>query len=1300
MRTSLQSLLTRVMLGALLLASSVVALASPAAAQLTGTKNIPGDYATLAAAITDLNAQGVGAGGVTLNLLAGNPETAPAGGYVIGGAGSLVLTTSSATNPIVILGNGNTITASAALTAGALNDALFKLVGADWVTISTFTLQENAANVTTTPATNNMTEWGVALLHASATDGAQNNTIQFNVISLNSAYTNTWGVYANNRHSATAVTTTEDVTNNTTGPNSNNTLNQNTISNVKMGIAFIGTSAAANQDVGNVLIGNTLTGWGGAAAASSYVSNSGTSYGIFMNHQVGENVSGNSLTSAAVSGTSVTFRGIFKDYTVTAPTGTFTSSIVNNNVTMTSGFLSGTFEAIRSQGMTALATATLNISNNTVLNCAVTGAASSSAIVGVVNSSAPGTLNMNGNVVQGNTSTATTGGFTGVSNTGAVVTAVSLSNNQIGNALGGAITFSAATSGAVLGVSSSGGAATATTTMTGNDVRGITHSVAGSSAHTYVINSAATLSQNISNNTFTNLNVNTTGSVTFISNSVTAPAGGSKTINGNSIVTAFNKGGAGGTVTLYADNASSVAGVTVSNANNNFSNITVTGATTIAGWSNTDGGQPTKTIQGNTFSNWVGGTSAVTAMNINFGTTATSTVTQNVISGITSGGAITGIVFGSSIGTLNASQNTITGLASTGAAAVQGITSASTTANLFKNKIGDLSGSNASTTVNGLLVSAGTTVSVANNLIGDLRATAATATTDAIRGISLTSTTATSNLNISFNTIWLNASSTGANFSTSGIFHTTSATATTAALNMRDNIVVNLSTPAGTGIASAYRRSSTTLTNYGSTSNNNLFYAGAPAANRVVFYDGTNSDQTLGAFKTRVTPREAQSVTENPAFLSTAAGNANFLHVDPAVATQIESGGTPVAGITDDFDGQVRNATTPDIGADEGTFPLADFAAPAIAYTAIANTTPVGTLAFGGVTVTDGSGVNGTLGTRPRVYYKKSTNANALADNTNATDGWKYVEANGATSPFDFTIDHALLFGGAGVSAGDVIQYFVVAQDLATTPNVGLNSGTFAAAPTSVALTGAAFPIGGTIRQYNVVDVPLNGDYTVGVSLFNAVTGKHVSFEPRVAKVTRESMEPEVQAPANGPKPATEMNLASLLTWKKVTREVDQTTWVAMENGREYTGELYAKRSQDSKLPAQVMAGVYATITAAVNDLNLRGVSGPVRFLLTDATYPTETFPITVNVSGPAPTAVNTVTIKPNTGVTSTVSGASASGPIFKIFGTNPDDREHQHHEPERRGVRIQRHHADRGRRAEALRRPQRCADELGRRDR
>ena len=132
------------------------------AVPLTGTKNIPGDYATLSLAITDLNTQGVGAGGVIINLLSGNPETAPSGGYVIGGVGSLVLTTTSALNPVIVTGNGNTITAASNQTAGRLSDGIFKLIGADFITVSGFIMTENAANTITADGTNNMTEWGVA----------------------------------------------------------------------------------------------------------------------------------------------------------------------------------------------------------------------------------------------------------------------------------------------------------------------------------------------------------------------------------------------------------------------------------------------------------------------------------------------------------------------------------------------------------------------------------------------------------------------------------------------------------------------------------------------------------------------------------------------------------------------------------------------------------------------------------------------------------------------------------------------------------------------------------------------------------------------------------------------------------------------------------------------------------------------------------------------------------------------------------------------------------------------------------
>jgi hypothetical protein len=845
----------------LLTAVLTVLLAQTATAQLTGIKNIPGDYATLDAAITDLNAQGVGAGGVTLNLLAGNPQTAPAGGYVVGGAGSLVLTSSSAGNPVLIAGNGNTITANAGLTVGALTDAIFKLVGADWITISGFVMQENPANTVTTPGSNNMTEWGVALLHVSTADGAQNNTIQNNTISLDRTYANTFGIYGNNRHSATSVTVVDDIINNTTGSNSGNRVYGNTISNVNLGIALVGSSTAANMDAGNDVggstpgTGNSIVNWGGAAPASSYVSVSGTSFGILMNHQTADNVSFNTLTSAAVSGTSVTFRGILKDYTAGAPSGTFTSTLNNNTITLSSGFTSGTFEAIRSQGMTALATATININSNNVLNCVVSGAASSSAIVGIVNSSAPGSLNMNGNTVRGNTSTATTGGFTGMSNSGAVVNSISMNGNHIGDATAGAITFSAATSGSVTGIGNTGGAATCALSMQSNDIRGIVHSVTGSSAHTYISNTAATLSQNFSGNTFTSLNVATTGSVTFMADSVTAPTGGSKSINGNSIVTSFNKSGAGGTVTLYSDNASSVAGVIVNNTDNDFSNISVTGATTVAGWSNTDGGQPTKTIARNTFRNWTGGTSAMTVMNINFGSTSTTTVISNNVNNISGGGAVTGIVLGSSIGTLTASMNTINTLASTGASAVQGMTSAATTSSLFKNKIYDLMANNAAGTVNGVTVSGGTTVTLYNNLIGDLRAPATSSATDVVRGINLTSTTSSSTINVYYNTVYINASSSGANFGTSGLFHTASATATTARLDLRNNVIVNASTPSGTGLTVAYRRSTGaagTLANYASTANNNDFYAGTPSPVYLIYSDGTGTAQTLSDYKSGV----------------------------------------------------------------------------------------------------------------------------------------------------------------------------------------------------------------------------------------------------------------------------------------------------------------------------------------------------------------------------------------------------------------------------------------------------------------
>ncbi|MBK7172933.1 MAG: immunoglobulin domain-containing protein [Bacteroidales bacterium] len=142
-----------------------------------------------------------------------------------------------------------------------------------------------------------------------------------------------------------------------------------------------------------------------------------------------------------------------------------------------------------------------------------------------------------------------------------------------------------------------------------------------------------------------------------------------------------------------------------------------------------------------------------------------------------------------------------------------------------------------------------------------------------------------------------------------------------------NNIIVNKSTPKGAGIVAAYRRSNTTLTNYGVSSNNNLLYGGTPAANRLIFYDGTNSDQTLAAFKARVAPRETNSQTEDPNFSSIVGTDAGFLHIIScgAQVSLAESGAVNIATYTDDYDNEIRQGnagytgtgSAPDIGADE-----------------------------------------------------------------------------------------------------------------------------------------------------------------------------------------------------------------------------------------------------------------------------------------------------------------------------------------------------------------------------------------------
>jgi hypothetical protein len=249
------------------------------------------------------------------------------------------------------------------------------------------------------------------------------------------------------------------------------------------------------------------------------------------------------------------------------------------------------------------------------------------------------------------------------------------------------------------------------------------------------------------------------------------------------------------------------------------------------------------------------------------------------------------------------------------------------------------------------------------------------------------------------------------------------------------------------------------------------------------FFSFSNGFATLANWQT-ASGEDAHSLMSNPLF------NEPNTNLRPLTGSPLLGAGMTGTGVTTDILGMTRG-NPPSIGAYETA---SDTTPPAISYTMLANSSLTTTRDLNNVTITDLTGVNTTAGTKPRLYYKRSTDANTFNDNTSATDGWKFVEASNSTSPFNFTIDYTKLNGGS-VSPVTTIQYFVVAQDTAVPPNVGINTGTFATPPASVNLAAAHFPIGGTLNSFQVVTaIPTTVNVGTGQT-FTSLTNNGGLFE-------------------------------------------------------------------------------------------------------------------------------------------------------------------------------------------------------------
>ncbi|KAB2909868.1 MAG: T9SS type A sorting domain-containing protein [Ignavibacteriales bacterium] len=221
---------------------------------------------------------------------------------------------------------------------------------------------------------------------------------------------------------------------------------------------------------------------------------------------------------------------------------------------------------------------------------------------------------------------------------------------------------------------------------------------------------------------------------------------------------------------------------------------------------------------------------------------------------------------------------------------------------------------------NGSAGGTGVTTTIQNSYIYSLSAPRSTASTNAtgpgVQGMNLQATAGAVTYNVYFNTVLLD----GNTVPEIAAVHSTDiywGNFGNGVLDLRNNILVNR-TDGGTGRASVlYASAATNFAKLAATTNNNLLYADTALTNPVIAYDGATEYATFAAYQAAVSPKDSLSVTELVPIMGWTPEV--MPRIDITQLTQASHGGAPIAGITTDFWGNPRNASTPDIGAEEFT---------------------------------------------------------------------------------------------------------------------------------------------------------------------------------------------------------------------------------------------------------------------------------------------------------------------------------------------------------------------------------------------
>ena len=406
------------------------------------------------------------------------------------------------------------------------------------------------------------------------------------------------------------------------------------------------------------------------------------------------------------------------------------------------------------------------------------------------------------------------------------------------------------------------------------------------------------------------------------------------------------------------------------------------------------------------------------------------------------------------------SRNTVYALSNTNATAAVWVTglqyNGTTGTNVVaRNSIYNLStpSTSATATVNGINVQGGTTT-YQNNMV--VLGNEMTANSPQINGIN---EAVAGTDNFYFNSVYVGGADVAAGTANSFAFYSS---ITTNTRNYRDNIFFNARrNGAATGKHYAIRVGGTTANPAGLTSNNNVITATGTGGYVGLF--NTVDQATLANWRT-ATGQDVASFDLDPQFIAPAAATPD-LHISTVITTAVESNGFPIAAVTDDFDGDVRaNFTPTDIGADAGNFIGVDLAGPTIVYTPFGNTS-LTTDRLLAATIADATGVPTSGTQQPRLYYNKNggtwySSQGALVTGTGLNGTWN----------FTLTVSDV-----GGVTAGDVISYFVIAEDTASPINLASNPAGAVASDVNTITTPP------TPNTYTIVP-GFSGSYNVGAT--------------------------------------------------------------------------------------------------------------------------------------------------------------------------------------------------------------------------